>query len=136
MFNDVAWVVGFARLLRLKEELQRACGAVFGHRFLRGVCTPGGVLRDLDDAQQLWLRRVLGDVRAEVEDVLRIARANASVVDRFTACGTLSPENGASAGHHRRGRARERRVARRAGATPTRSTASSTSRWSRAPRAT
>jgi Ni,Fe-hydrogenase III large subunit/Ni,Fe-hydrogenase III component G len=89
VFNDVAWVVGFARMLRLKEELQRAVGALFGHRFLRAVCVPGGVARDLDDAQQLWLRRVLGDVRAETQDLLRIARANSSVVDRLVATGTL-----------------------------------------------
>jgi len=45
--------------------------ALFGHRFLRGVCVPGGVRRDLDDAQMLWLRSQLNEVRADVEAVTR-----------------------------------------------------------------
>ncbi len=92
MLNDCAYVVGSATLMRLKEIVHQACDTLFGHRFLRGVCVPGGVCRDLpDDAQQLWLRRVLADVRADVEDVLRAATSNESVMDRLTGTGVLTP---------------------------------------------
>ncbi|MFN8587512.1 MAG: NADH-quinone oxidoreductase subunit C [Candidatus Eisenbacteria bacterium] len=91
ILTDVAWVVGAAEFARLKETVQQAVDALFGHRFLRGICVPGGVQRDLDDAQQLWLRRVLADVRADAADVLRAAHANAAVMDRLVTTGTLTP---------------------------------------------
>jgi Ni,Fe-hydrogenase III large subunit/Ni,Fe-hydrogenase III component G len=89
ILNDVAWVVGAAELARQREILQQALDALFGHRFLRGVCVPGGVARDLEDTQQLWLRRVLSELRAEVADTCRIATANAAVLDRLTGTGVL-----------------------------------------------
>lgn len=90
ILTDVAWVVGAAELQRVKEMLQQSCDALLGHRFLRGVCVPGGVRRDLDDAQQLWLRKVLTDVRAATEVAVRTAAANPSVLDRLTATGVLT----------------------------------------------
>ncbi len=90
ILNDVAWVVGAAELARLREMVQQACDALFGHRFLRGVCVPGGVARDLDDTQQLWLRRVLAEVRADVQDACRAAASNPAVMDRLNGTGTLT----------------------------------------------
>lgn len=87
---DVAWVVGAAELARQREIVQQVCDALFGHRFLRGVCVPGGVARDLDDAQQLWLRRTLADVRAGVQLTCRAATANAAVMDRLAGTGVLA----------------------------------------------
>jgi Ni,Fe-hydrogenase III large subunit/Ni,Fe-hydrogenase III component G len=92
ILTDVAYVVGASEMARLKEVVQQSADALFGHRFLRGVCVPGGVQRDLDDAQQLWLRRALADVRADVASVLRSARANAAVMDRLTATGVLTAQ--------------------------------------------
>lgn len=89
ILNDTAYVVGFAEGMRLKETVQQAVAALFGHRFLRGVCVPGGVLRDLDDAQQMWLRKVLSDVRGAAETLVRVALDNAEVVDRLRATGPL-----------------------------------------------
>ncbi len=91
ILQDVAWVVGSAECLRLKEQLQQAADALFGHRFLRGCCVPGGVTHDLDDTRQLWLRHVLADVRADAEQVRRLALADPSVVDRLTGTGVLAP---------------------------------------------
>ena len=92
ILQDVTWSVGSAEAARLKEIVQQVCDVLFGHRFLRGVCVPGGVQRDLDDAQQLWLRHVLNDVRADIEDTLRAATANAAVMDRLVGTGVLAPE--------------------------------------------
>jgi Ni,Fe-hydrogenase III large subunit len=78
--------------MRLRETVQQAVAALFGHRFLRGVCVPGGVLRDLDDPQQEWLRRVLAEVRAGAEDLVRVAADNAEVADRLRGAGTLPKE--------------------------------------------
>lgn len=89
ILNDVAYAVGFAEAMRLRETVQQACAALFGHRYLRGVCVPGGVLRDLDDPQQMWLRRVLADVRADAEALVTAAVANPEVLDRLRGTGPL-----------------------------------------------
>jgi Ni,Fe-hydrogenase III large subunit/Ni,Fe-hydrogenase III component G len=89
---DVAYAVGAAEGQRLKEVVQQVCDALFGHRFLRGLCVPGGVTRDLDDAQQQWLRGVLAVVRADVEALARAATANAAVMDRLAGAGALGAE--------------------------------------------
>jgi len=89
---DVAYAVGAAEGQRLKEVVQQVCDALFGHRFLRGLCVPGGVTRDLDDAQQHWLRAVLAPVRGEVETLVHAATANAAVLDRLAEAGALGQE--------------------------------------------
>jgi Ni,Fe-hydrogenase III large subunit/Ni,Fe-hydrogenase III component G len=90
MLTDIAFTAGAAEGLRLKEVVQQLIDALFGHRFLRGVCVPGGVTRDLDDAQQLWLRQVLVEVRADFEALVRAATANAMVMDRLAGTGALA----------------------------------------------
>lgn len=92
ILTDVAWVVGAAEIARQREIVQQVCDALFGHRFLRGVCVPGGVARDLEDTQQLWLRRVLAEVRAEVQRASRIATSNPAVMDRLVGTGVLPAE--------------------------------------------
>ena len=90
ILNDVAYGVGAMRAWQYKETVQQAIDALFGHRFLRGICVPGGVSRDLDDTQQLWLRRVLADVRGGVETLARLARSQPAVADRLVGTGRLT----------------------------------------------
>ncbi len=90
LLTCTAYVVGATEANRLKETLQQVNDALFGHRFLRGVCVPGGVARDLDDAAQLWLRGVLTGVRADLEALARSVPANAAVVDRLLGTGVLT----------------------------------------------
>jgi Ni,Fe-hydrogenase III large subunit/Ni,Fe-hydrogenase III component G len=92
LLNSIAYVVGAAEAYRLKEILQQVNEALFGHRFLRGVCVPGGVQRDLEDAHQHWLRGVLAAVRADLEALTRSVLANAAVVDRLAGSGVLARE--------------------------------------------
>jgi len=98
MLDDVAWSVGGAECRRLKERVQQAEDVLFGHRFLRGCCVPGGVTRELDDTQQLWLRNVLADLRADATVVQRLALAEPSVVDRFAGAGVLTAQVAADLG--------------------------------------
>ena len=90
LLTAIAYVVGAAEAYRLKETLQQVDDALFGHRFLRGVCVPGGVARDLEDAQQLWLRGVLATVRADLEATARSVESNPAVIDRLQTTGVLS----------------------------------------------
>lgn len=87
--NDCAYVVGAAEFMRWKEVVHQLCDALFGQRWLRGVCVPGGVRVDLDDAQQQWMRSVLAEVRSGVGLTSRAVLANDSVVDRLAATGVL-----------------------------------------------
>ncbi|MEQ1831662.1 MAG: NADH-quinone oxidoreductase subunit C [Candidatus Eisenbacteria bacterium] len=87
--NDVAYVVGGAEFMRWKEVVHQLADALFGHRWLRGVCVPGGVRVDLDDTQQQWLRSVLSEVRTGVGLTSRAVLANEAVLDRLTNTGVL-----------------------------------------------
>ena len=88
--NDVAYVVGGSEFARWKEIVHQLADALFGHRWLRGVCVPGGVRHDLDDAQQQWLKHVLAELRAGVALTARAVLANEAVLDRLVGTGTLS----------------------------------------------
>lgn len=88
--NDVAYVVGAMEFARWKEVVHQLTDALFGQRWLRGVCVPGGVRHDLDDAQQQWLRGVLAEVRTGVGLVSRALLANEAVLDRLNGTGVLS----------------------------------------------
>ena len=90
ILNDVAWVVGAAELQRLLETVRQLSDLMFGHRFLRGLCVPGGVQRDLDDTQQLFLRRVLAEIRTDVPRAVAPATTNPAVVDRLANTGVLA----------------------------------------------
>ncbi len=90
LLTCTAYMVGAVEAYRLKEQLQQVNDALFGHRFLRGVCVPGGVARDLEDAHQQWLRGVLGGVRADLEALARSVLANAAVLNRLQNTGVLA----------------------------------------------
>ncbi len=92
ILGDVALVASAAEFTRLLEVVRQLAARLFGHRFLRGVCVPGGVQRDLDDAQQLWLRRMLAELRTDVPRAVEAATANAAVMDRLLGTGVLARE--------------------------------------------
>ena len=90
--NDVAYVVGAVEFTRWKEVVHQLADALFGHRWLRGVCVPGGVRPELDDTQQQWLRTVLAQLRTGVGLASRTVLANEAVLDRLVGTGVLRPE--------------------------------------------
>lgn len=90
LVNDCAYVVGAASFQRWKEVVHELADALFGHRWVRGVCVPGGVRVDLDDTQQQWMRQVVGDLRAGVSATVAATLANDAVLDRLVGTGVLS----------------------------------------------
>ncbi|HTU85300.1 MAG TPA: NADH-quinone oxidoreductase subunit C [Solirubrobacteraceae bacterium] len=82
--------VGQARSEIVLEELLRLNLAAFGHRYLFGVVSPGGVRRAPDAGQiQERLPRVLDEFRYVVEALL----VTNSHVDRLESTGIVTPEN-------------------------------------------
>ncbi len=83
--NDVGFGVVHAHTLRIRERLLRLNGEVTGHRLLRGGVFPGGAA-----VQRLPLAATLVEIQADVHDIVGIALANSTVVDRFTGTSILS----------------------------------------------
>ena len=90
--NDVAFSFGFFQFWRLKEDLLRLQGELFGHRYLMDQVVPGGVARDLprDQAERLLAR--LAQIRSEVVTLKAIYDDHAGAQDRFIMTGQLLPE--------------------------------------------
>ncbi|MCC6474429.1 MAG: NADH-quinone oxidoreductase subunit C [Burkholderiales bacterium] len=87
--NDVAFAFGLFQFWRLKEDLLRAQGTLFGHRYLMDRVIPGGVDCDLDDAAARRLSRSLERIAAEVRALRSIYDEHAGAQDRFTGTGEV-----------------------------------------------
>jgi len=96
--NDVSLAFGFFQFWRLKEDLLRASGAAFGHRYLMDVIVPGGVARDLGVDEALQLVNVLDRIEAEVRGLRAIYDEHAGVQDRFMTTGEVPAELAARMG--------------------------------------
>lgn len=90
IIGDTGFPVGQAHCLRLREDLLRLNKQIAGHRLLRGVVVPGGVLqqRALESAVVPAVGRVVRDF----EEVVQICRENTLVADRLEGTGRLPTE--------------------------------------------
>ena len=90
--NDVALSFGFFQFWRLKEDLLRLQGELFGHRYLMDLIVPGGVARDLPRAQAEHLLERLQRIESEVTTLKSIYDEHAGAQDRFILTGQVLPE--------------------------------------------
>jgi Ni,Fe-hydrogenase III large subunit/Ni,Fe-hydrogenase III component G len=88
--TDTGFAVANAHAMRIREDLLRLNERLFAHRLLRGVLTPGGVLRSLNDVQRAEAQVTLSRVLKDFEEIVEIARANALVMDRLIGTGLLT----------------------------------------------
>ena len=91
--NDVGFGVVHAHALRIREQLLRLNAKVTGHRLLRGAITPGGAT-----TLTLPTAATLDAVAADIGDLVAIAMANSTVVDRFTGTAVLAADDAARLG--------------------------------------
>jgi Ni,Fe-hydrogenase III large subunit/Ni,Fe-hydrogenase III component G len=91
--NDVGFGVVNAHALRIRERLLRLNSDTTGHRLLRGGVFPGGAA-----VRRLPLATTLEEIQADVHDIVDIALANSTVVDRFTGTAILSTEHASEIG--------------------------------------
>jgi Ni,Fe-hydrogenase III large subunit/Ni,Fe-hydrogenase III component G len=93
MCNDVGFGVVHAHAQRIREQFLRINAEVTGHRLLRGGVFPGGA------AVLTWPSlATLAGLQADFHEVVDIALANTTVVDRFTGTAVLSTEQAAQIG--------------------------------------
>ena len=90
--NDVSFSFGFFQFWRLKEDLLRTNGVLFGHRYLMDFIVPGGVARDLTPDGVAQLRLLMDQVEAEVTTLRAILDEHSGAQDRFIMTGQVTPE--------------------------------------------
>jgi Ni,Fe-hydrogenase III large subunit/Ni,Fe-hydrogenase III component G len=88
--NDGGFAFGLAQFSRLKEDVLRLNAQAFGHRLLMDVVVPGGVARDLADADAAPMRAQLKSLRRELRVLHDIYDDHAGLQDRFRACGEVT----------------------------------------------
>lgn len=90
--NDVALSFGFAQFWILKEDVLRANGALFGHRYLMDCIVPGGVACDLPSQGRAHLLAEAGHLEQVIGTLRAIYEEHAGVQDRFLTTGRVTPE--------------------------------------------
>jgi len=96
--NDVSLSFGFFQFWRLKEDLLRLNGELFGHRYLMDAVTPGGVGLDLPVGGAARILTALDRIEPEVRRLRAIYDEHAGVQDRFMTTGEVAPELAARLG--------------------------------------
>ncbi len=88
--NDTGFAVAHAHCSRIREQLLRVNKQLTGSRLLRGVLTPGGLVRDLSVPPDLAAR--IEPVVADFDQIVEICLTNTLVLDRLEGTGVLRPE--------------------------------------------
>lgn len=88
----VGLAFGTSQCGRLKESLLRFNEGLTGNRFLRGMCRPGGVSRDLEPAQAEELRKLLQQLEQEFREVSGIILEHDFFLNRAGGTGVLPKE--------------------------------------------
>ena len=76
----------------LEEEALRLCGSVFGHRYLFGLTTPGGVAFDLDERQCEILSSGVQALFHKLERLYHLLRYSSSFLDRLEEVGLVTAD--------------------------------------------
>jgi len=92
MATDVAFVVGNAHAMRLKERVLQLNERLTGNRLLRGMARLGGVRFDWDEAQCRALGELIDSLHPEFDSFVELIRASSSTRDRLETTGILKPE--------------------------------------------
>ena len=90
--TDVAFVVGNAHAMRLKEHVLRLNEQLAGNRLLRGMSCLGGVRFDFNAEQCAAIQKLIQWLRPEFESLVELVRTSSSTRDRLETTGVLKPE--------------------------------------------
>ena len=94
----VGFAVGASQGARLKEMLQQLNERLTGSRFLRGVCRPGGVRRDLDSAARRDLSMTLALLEPDFRHFDELLETTDPFQERLRGTGVLSADVARSLG--------------------------------------
>ncbi len=89
--NDASFALMHAHCSVLREDILRAASTAFGHRLMRDVIVPGGVVRDLKKDDEAIIRATLDNVRLRFPALVDLYDNTASLQDRTVGTGVLKP---------------------------------------------
>jgi Ni,Fe-hydrogenase III large subunit len=90
--TDVAFVVGNAHAMRLKERVLQLNERLSGNRLLRGMPCIGGVRFDWDAERIKSISQFIDELRPEFESLVGLIRESSSTRDRLETTGILKPQ--------------------------------------------
>jgi Ni,Fe-hydrogenase III large subunit len=88
--NDASFALMHAHCSILRESVLRASAAAFGHRLMRDVIVPGGVLHDLDAGGTEIIRKTLDNINQRFPALVELYENTASLQDRTVNSGILT----------------------------------------------
>ncbi len=88
--NDMAFLIGYAHAMRVREHMMVLSEKLTGSRLLRGMNTLGGVRRDLPEALFCSILSTLMMVHKELKELADLLFTSASVMDRLETTGVLT----------------------------------------------
>ncbi|ACL22289.1 NADH dehydrogenase (ubiquinone) 30 kDa subunit [Desulfitobacterium hafniense DCB-2] len=89
----VGFALGNGNALQNKEQLQRLNHQLFGHRFLRGNITPGGVKKIPQREERAYLQRRLAELEQDFEEWLPLILEHDGFRQRAITTGVLSKQS-------------------------------------------
>ena len=96
--TDVGFAFGAAHMALLREKVLQQNRALAGHRLLKGVAAPGGILKDITAGQSSDLSSFLRRLSEEYAAVERIYLGTDSLMDRAEGAGVLPRQTAADLG--------------------------------------
>lgn len=90
--GSTSLAVGKSMSQELEERLLRLTGELCGHRYLFGLCAPGGLTWDPPASALAILRTALAEIAGELVTLERLFVHTSSYLDRIEEMGTLRPE--------------------------------------------
>ena len=88
--NDASFGLMQAHCNVLREDILRAANTAFGHRLMRDVIVPGGLVRDLDEKGQASIRAALDNVHVRFPVLVELYDNTASLQDRTVDTGIVT----------------------------------------------
>jgi Ni,Fe-hydrogenase III large subunit/Ni,Fe-hydrogenase III component G len=89
---DAGYNFGGSNGARLREIIMQWCERLSGNRFLRGINTVGGVMRDIASEMSAELLSGLKKAHGDFNDVIKIAESSFSLSNRLSGTGKLDRE--------------------------------------------
>src|SRR4051812_36732597 len=88
--NDASFALMQAHCNVLREAILRAANIAFGHRLMRDIIIPGGLIRDLDENGQAAIRATLESTHARFPELIELYDNTASLQDRTVGTGIVT----------------------------------------------
>jgi len=86
---DVAYGFAASQFNMLRGWMYQLTEELTGSRFLRSVNKPGGLRKDFISGNEKKIAEVLADIKKELDDTIRIIKANSLFIDRVENTGVL-----------------------------------------------